>query len=90
MSTNILEQCINCAQLRNGVAKLHPCRNPNGHKFEPLSRHTIAKALGSTGGRPKVYATEAERIAARKATLTRSNDRRRANSAAAQSRKAAD
>lgn len=87
MSTNTLDQCINCAQLRNGIARIYPCRHPDGHKFEPLSRHAIAKALGSAGGRPKVYATEAERIAARRETFRRSNDRRRANSAAAKSRK---
>lgn len=74
---NLLTQCIVCGYLANGHAPPRPCPGQPQHTFEPLSKESLAKSLGATGGRPPIYATDEERNAARKATFRRSNDKRR-------------
>lgn len=77
MSKHLL-QCVKCGFLQNGVVQPRPCLYNNGdHTFEPLSKHTVAAALGSTGGRPPIYKTNEERREARLQSFQRYNRKRR-------------
>lgn len=76
-----LMQCIRCGFLENGYVKGRPCPGYPKHDLKPLSRETIAQALGSTGGRPPKYKTPEERAAAKKQQQADYKERQRAKSA---------
>lgn len=80
--TTSMSQCTVCGFLKGGHTSLRPCTAKSGtHSFKDLESSMLATALGSTGGRPPTYETEAERLAARRATYKRANDKRRGVSA---------
>ena len=71
-----LLQCIRCGFLENGYVDMIPCSDGKDHNFKPLSRETVASALGSYGGRPKTYKTPALKRAAVKRNQKRFRERR--------------
>jgi hypothetical protein len=78
-----MSQCLVCGFLKGGVVPLKPCTAKSGvHRFKEIESHMLASALGSKGGRPPVYKTEEERIAARRASYARQNAKRRGKAAA--------
>jgi len=71
-------QCTVCGFLKGGHVPLNACTSKTGvHRFKELDSHVLASALGSRGGRPPTYATEEERMAARRETFIRANNKRR-------------
>jgi len=74
--TPILKQCIHCGFLENGHVKMMPC-NRDKHIFEPLSRESLAKALGSTGGRPRTYLTGDDKRAANREAVRKFRGKRK-------------
>ncbi len=76
-------QCARCGFLRNGVADVANCPDGKNHRFKAIELSEFASALGKAGGRPKVYATEAERRQARLNTFTKANEKRRQKKATA-------
>ncbi len=77
-TTTNLSQCQHCGQLEKSAVPLGPCLGSGDHDFKPIDRSTLAKALGSLGGRKRTYATDEERHEARKESWRKQNEKRKA------------